>query len=213
MPQNAMQPTTVATGFADRHVGTVTRAIRQVLADLPRTSENATARGELTTGVERLANLIDLLDDVPGEHLSDEASHARAACIAMLRRRLTRLCEGLLLDRIRKIGATAEAIRLRNERPVGKSWVLQPQLLSTLDHLAILSTSLTAEAHADLRQAAVAVNWVIEADLIDGVVPPLGAVHMIGKIDLDRLTGWTIRQDDTAPTGLLAAFMDETAVA
>lgn len=213
MPNHAQQPTNLATGPADRHVGTVTNAIRQVLATLPGTSENAAARAELTAGVERLANLIDLLDDVPGEHLSDEAVQARDACIAMLRRRLTRLCEGLLLDRIRKLGASAEAIRRRNERPVGKSWVLQPQLLQTLDHLSILSTSLTAEAHADLRQAAVAVNWVIEADLIDGVVPPLGAVRMIGKIDLDCLTGWSIRQDDTAPTGLLATFMDETAVA
>ncbi len=190
-----MQRTTLDS--ADRQALYVVQSIRDVVAILEQRreryrnshndDERYSLRQALLDDIDRLSNLVSLLNSLPDQHLHTATRKALTNNLNHMRQRISSIGATLTLDKIRELRSLAEYSSRRHEHPLGKSFLLKERFVRHLTNLRSLVDSLSLEHAEDLRTSAVSINVLIESDRARAPVRSFYGEPDITPIALDSL--------------------------
>jgi hypothetical protein len=190
-----MQRTTLDS--ADRQALYVVQSIRDVVAVLEQRreryrnshndDERYSLRQALLDDIDRLSNLVSLLNSLPDQHLHTATRKALTSNLNHMRQRISSIGATLTLDKIRELRSLAEYSSRRHEHPLGKSFLLKERFVRHLTNLRSLVDSLSLEHAEDLRTSAVSINILIESDRARAPVRSFYGEPDITPIALDSL--------------------------
>lgn len=196
---------------ADRQALTIVAAIRALstelegrraqLAKAGRSVTAASLRRRLTNDIDRLTNLVDLAGSIPRTTLHPHTRLTLDTTLDALRRNLSRCGRALAMDRVRSLRALSETLARRHEVPVGKSHLLRPQFMRCVNYLTILVEGLSAEDQEDLKTTAAAINDLIAAERLRGLIASFGDDSDLPLIDLAALDFPRLPEDAHGPAG------------
>lgn len=182
----------------DRQALTIVTAIRTLTTELEDrraalaaagpTISAAALRRRLISDIDRLTNLVDLAESLPRTTLHPHTRQTLDGTLDALRRNLSRCGRALAMERVRSLRGLAEALTKRREVPVGKSHLLRPQFMRCVSYLTILVDGLTAEDLEDLKDTAAAINDLITAERLRGLVTSFADDRDLPLIDVAALT-------------------------
>ncbi|WP_019644352.1 hypothetical protein [Novispirillum itersonii] len=127
-------------------------------ADRPRLTE------ELIADIDRLANLMALLQSTADTPITPETRTRIAGEVDRVRRYVTRVGLDVAFDRIREIRATAEAHCAQQAHPLGKSVALREGFMRYVTYLGTLAAGLSDQHLNDLRASAEGINRLTSRD-------------------------------------------------
>lgn len=190
-------------------------------ADRPRLTE------ELIADIDRLANLMALLQSTADTPITPETRTRIAGEVDRVRRYVTRVGLDVAFDRIREIRATAEAHCAQQAHPLGKSVALREGFMRYVTYLGTLAAGLSDQHLNDLRASAEGINRLTSRDRespwLRSFSNQTSDVEVIADIDLfaleidilSRLAQSEGEQEGpqaAAPEGLTTAAPPETPV-
>ncbi|GAB3121758.1 hypothetical protein [Novispirillum itersonii] len=119
---------------------------------------------ELIADIDRLANLMALLQSTADTPITPETRVRIAGEVERVRRYVTRVGLDVALDRIREIRATAEAHCAQAAHPLGKSVALREGFMRYVTYLGTLAAGLSDQHLNDLRASAEGINRLTSRD-------------------------------------------------
>lgn len=181
----------------DRQALYVVQSIRDVIATLEKRRERyrsshddgqrALLRSGLLNDIDRLSNLVALLQSLPSDQLQPATCRALQNCLDHMRDKISRMGAVLTLDKIRELRSVAEYSARRHEHPIGKSYLLRESFIRYLSYLQSLALGLSKENADDLRSSALSINSLIEKDRRKLKIPSFANDPDILLIDLKSL--------------------------
>lgn len=181
---------------ADRQALSVMQAIRDVAAQLEKQRDfyrqansedrRRQSRDILLFDIDRLSNLVCLLESVPPSDLHIVTQKALDETLDHLRNRIAKTGASLALGKIQELRLQAEAFMQRHEYPVGKSFLLKERFVRYFDYLRNLVKTLTAENCEVLVKAARSINKLIDFDR-RSPIPSFSGDRDITPIDVQEM--------------------------
>lgn len=150
--------------------------------------ERRILRNHIMGDLERLSNLVTLLESIPEHELHPSTFKALQDCLGHLRGRVSAIGANMTLDKIRELRSQAEFSANRREHPVGKSFLLKESFLRYVEQLRSLVSGLTPENAEDLMTSAISINNLIENDLQRSPLDSFFNDPPLTPIDLSKLT-------------------------
>lgn len=114
--------------------------------------------------VDRLANLVSLVDSVENMTLSPEVRDVLRRQLDGVRRRVTRIGLDVAVDRIRELRQAAESAEAGEAHPLGRSLMLREAFMRYVSYLRMLAAGLTEEHLEDVRASAARINQLAARD-------------------------------------------------
>jgi hypothetical protein len=190
---------------ADRQALYVVQSIHDVVAALElrreryRSSlddgERMELRYQLLDDIDRLSNLVNLLQSLPNSSLHSATQKALSNCLSHMRQRIASIGASLTLDKIRELRSQAEYSSRRHEHPWGKSYLLKEHFVRHLTNLRSLVDEISLEHAEDLRTSAVSINALIESDRRRTPIPSFFGEPDITPIAMESLAFGELPED------------------
>jgi hypothetical protein len=152
-------------------------------------------RYQLLDDIDRLSNLVNLLQSLPNSSLHSATQKALSNCLSHMRQRIASIGASLTLDKIRELRSQAEYSSRRHEHPWGKSYLLKEHFVRHLTNLRSLVDEISLEHAEDLRTSAVSINALIESDRRRTPIPSFFGEPDITPIAMESLAFGELPED------------------
>lgn len=144
-------------------------------------------QGRLLVDMERLNNLLHLVEQQPVKGLTDETRHMIDETLGEVRQKASKIAIDLALRRIHALQRLADRASRRKEHPLGKSFELRDSFLNSLNMLHALGANLTAQHQETVANTAATINELILRDRSEALLQALGDEDPCPLIDLKEV--------------------------